>query len=150
MRIPLKTILCPVDFEQNSIAALEIAVKLAERDGATVCVMHVAARPIAPAPLEFPRGWENAAEARLEKIVAEHIGGKAPHQTLVRMGDPAREIARAADDLNADMVVMATHNRSPIQRLLLGSVAEQALRQVRRPLLTVRPELEGAREPVQS
>src|SRR5262249_31526550 len=56
---------------------------------------------------------------------------------LVREGDPAHDIAVAADALSADLVVMGTHGRTGLERLLLGSVAERTLRRLRCPVLTM-------------
>jgi nucleotide-binding universal stress UspA family protein len=59
-------------------------------------------------------------------------------------GDPAKAILRAADELKVDSVVMATHGRKGLGRLILGSVAERVVRESPRPVLTVRPTAESA------
>ena len=57
----------------------------------------------------------------------------------VRFGDPAAEIVAFAEENGADIIVMATHGRGGVRRLLLGSVAEEVLRHTPVPLLLVRP-----------
>ena len=137
--LPFKKILCPVDFDRNSIAALDLALKLAQRDRATVCILHVAAVSIIPPSVaDFPPGWEQTAKARLEKIARERLDDAVPYETLVRIGEPAPEIAEAAEELDVDLVVMATHGRGGVPRLLLGSVVESVMRHSPRPLLIVR------------
>ncbi len=63
--------------------------------------------------------------------------------TAVRFGEPAAEIVRFVDEHNIGLVAMATHGRTGLQRLVLGSVAEQVLRRVGVPVLLIRP-FEGA------
>ncbi len=66
----------------------------------------------------------------------------------VRFGDPADEIIEAVEREGVALVVMATHGRSGLGRLLVGSVAEAVLRRVAVPVMMVRPAVSGADEPV--
>lgn len=59
--------------------------------------------------------------------------------TAVRFGDPAQEIAEAITSMDIDMIAMATHGRTGVSKLIMGSVAEHVLRNLTRPLLLVRP-----------
>jgi len=68
-------------------------------------------------------------------------------ETVVRFGDPADEIVAVAESEDVHLVVMATHGRSGLGRLLMGSVAEAVLRRVSVPVMMVRPRLAGADEP---
>jgi nucleotide-binding universal stress UspA family protein len=65
----------------------------------------------------------------------------------VHFGDPAREISQLVKDENFDLVVMATHGRSGLRRVLMGSVAETVLRSAKVPVLTLRPVAVAAAQP---
>jgi nucleotide-binding universal stress UspA family protein len=126
------------------MAVLALVRKLAERDGATVYVMHVAADSLIPRSVDFPRGWEKTTEVRLDKIAREGLGGTVPYESLVRIGEPATEIVEAGEDTDVDLIAMATHGRGGVSRLLIGSVTEAAMRRSPRPLLIVRPQPHAA------
>jgi nucleotide-binding universal stress UspA family protein len=59
---------------------------------------------------------------------------------VVREGPAAEDILRVAEEKNVDLIVMATHGRSGVRRLVLGSVTEKVIRATARPVLTVRSE----------
>lgn len=124
-----KTLLLPVQ-----VPALRITPQVkafAELFGSNVVVLHV---------LEREEGGAPDYEARLEldAVVNELSGGGIPVERLLRSGDPAEEIVRAADDLPADLVAMTTHGRAGPSRWALGSVTEKVLRAASAPLLLVR------------
>jgi nucleotide-binding universal stress UspA family protein len=66
---------------------------------------------------------------------------KCPVETRLERGDPASEILRTADEFGADLIVMGTHGRSGLGRLLMGSVAEAVLREAPSPVLIARSAL---------
>jgi universal stress protein A len=136
-----RKILCPVSFDSNSMAALEVARELAAEHDATIFLIHVVpAAPLgtAPIPLEpFPQ-TEHDARARLQQIAGEHLEGKVKYKLVARSGDPARVVIAAVAEFDADSIVMATHGRSGMSHLLLGSVAERVIREAPCPVLTVR------------
>lgn len=140
MRKWLNIILCPVDLDAGSTDALAIARDLAEKYQASVCLLYVVATVLAPASGPVP-DWQRALIARFEKLARDWFESRVPYQILIWSGDPAPAILRAADDLKADLVVMATHGRKGIDRLILGSVAERVVRDSPKPVLTVRPRL---------
>lgn len=137
-------ILCPVDFNESSMRALDFARAVAEQSGGSICLLHVAALPISgteipPVPMDPYPVWEQTARAQLEKIAAEHLGNHVPYNIEARSGDASAGILNQADEMNADLIVMATHGRKGVAHLLLGSVAEQVIRQSTRPVLIFRP-----------
>lgn len=77
------------------------------------------------------------AELRVEARTLIDMGYSV--STLVRFGDPAEEIVDVADQQDVDLVAMATHGRSGLRRLIMGSVAERVLQNVSKPVLLVRP-----------
>jgi universal stress protein A len=137
-----KKILCPVDFDENSIEALHFARDLAKEHDAMLYVMHVVVVP-PPSPgysLEpYPGVPEEPSKLELEKIAREHLRGDVRYELACRSGKPAETIIQAAKDLDIDLIVMATHGRTGVTRLFLGSVAEHVVRISRQPVLTIRP-----------
>jgi nucleotide-binding universal stress UspA family protein len=93
--------------------------------------------------------WESfraalTGEMAPEETCLQHSGFEV--LTVVRFGEPAQEIADFVEEEDIDLVIMATHGRSGLGRLILGSVAEKVLRSLRVPVLMVRPAGEGADE----
>jgi nucleotide-binding universal stress UspA family protein len=143
-----RNILVPTDFSAASRDALRCARELAAALGARLHVMHVIENTVAPnvytelyvpPPSEYLDGLEAAAVARLdewlpaEDRIAFRIG------TTVRLGVPAEEILQRIDeDPKIDLVVMATHGRRGVKRLMLGSVAERVVRAAKCPVVTVK------------
>lgn len=136
--MPWKKICCAVDFSECSHAALDEAATLAGREGAALVLLHVYPPPRPPGP-EAPLAWspsdleaETLGElegpmARL-RADAEAIAGAGRVETRLLAGKPADEIARFARDGGCDLVVIGTHGRTGVRRLVLGSVAEQVVR----------------------
>jgi nucleotide-binding universal stress UspA family protein len=134
-------ILCPVDFDQNSMAALDFAAGLAQECNAVIYVLHVVRTPFQPSevPAEPPvQEWEQDAETRLRDVARQRLDEKVNYKVIAKRGNPAAAILEAERELDPDVVVMATHGRSGLGHLVLGSVAEHVVRASRRPVLTVR------------
>jgi universal stress protein A len=137
-----KKILCPIDFDEQSIAALRFACNLAEDSDATVYVMHALSVTL-PSP-EYrlkpsPAAAEENTKREMEKIARKQLGRKVRHELVTRIGKPADAILKVAEDLDADLIVIATHGRKGVTRLFLGSVAERVIRASKRPVLMVPP-----------
>jgi nucleotide-binding universal stress UspA family protein len=135
-----RKILCPVDFSDNSIAALRQAAKLARKDNALLYLMHAEFAPMSNL-VELAEDVALSTEPgklQLERI-ARKLLAKVRHRVLVQFGRPAELIEKAANDLDVDLIVMATHGRSGIDRLFLGSVAEHVIRRSRRTVLSFGP-----------
>jgi universal stress protein A len=138
-------ILCPVDFDQNSLLALRLATELAQERGATLHVLHVVAIPPGP-EVALPFGkMETTARTKLEKIARQKIDGKASYEVDVMMGDPGVEVLQLAKRLRADLIVMATHGRKGLRHIVLGSVAERVVREAPCPVLTIKPKAPAAK-----
>ena len=143
-----RNILCPVDFDDNSMAALDIACKLAAQNDASLCLIHVVPFPVAPlvpgnvgaVPSSFPI-WEQEAKVKLEQIGRERIPSTIQYEVVSTIGLPAEVIVRAEAERGIDLVVMATHgrSRSAVGHFFVGSVAERVVRESLCPVLIVPP-----------
>ena len=148
-----RNVLCPVYFDEASTAAVDYARLFAGQDDGTVHLLHVVPtdefhlhsriyRPEEAGGADA-RWAERVARERLEEIARERFGGLRC-QTVTRVsGDVAAGILEAARAVGADLLVMATHARTGLARLLRGSVAERAVREAPCPVFTTR----GAQPP---
>lgn len=141
MAFPFKKILCPVDFDDNSLAALDIAAQLARHSDGTVFALHVVPMVIPPTGtpiyVDIYKDQEQAARDQLKEVSHKRLSA-IKHELLVVVGEPANSILAAQRRSAADVIVMATHGRKGFSRVLLGSVAEIVLRDSMVPVLTVR------------
>ena len=136
--IRIERILYPTDFSSYSNQAYFHAVSLAEKHGATLTVLFVynpdkITTPGNPASLEEARVYWNQ---QLESIRPVDPGIQVNHCLLE--GDPADEIVRYGRDAGIDLIVMGTHGRTGLERLLMGSVAERVLRDASCSVLVVK------------
>ena len=131
-------ILCAVDFDVNSLAALDLARDLIRDNGGTLYVLHVVPS-VAPLLLLAPLLVEctrHFARIRLDEVARESLS-ELDYRLLLRTGHPAEQIIAAAAELNAKMVVLATHSRPAVPQVSLGSVAERVIRGSPCPVLTI-------------
>jgi nucleotide-binding universal stress UspA family protein len=157
--VELHRILCPVDLSSTSEHALEHAVALARWYRAHLTVLHVyrtamSIPPPPPPPLAVGGVAGQAVllepvqrdeiRADVERFCAPAIAAGASLEIVVEGGSPATEIAAEADRRHADLVVMGTHERGRLERVLAGSLTEKVLHTTRHPVLTVPPRAEHA------
>lgn len=137
-------ILVPVDRTGHNAAVLAAAGELAKQASAIVRLMHVSpvpepvvidGRTVSYSDQEEER-VEQEAEAELRAAAAELLKD-VPVEYVVRLGNPAEEIVREAESVNADLIVMATHKRTGVRRLIQGSIAEDVERTTKLPVLLV-------------
>lgn len=140
----LRTILHPTDFSAPSRQAFAVACSLARHHNAKIIVMHVLERPVmvytgvmmAPPPPPPSEEERQAAREQLLKIAAADPKIALEHRQVE--GDPAAAILEVAQNEQCDMIVMGTHGRTGLERLIMGSVAEKVMRNARCPVLTMR------------
>jgi universal stress protein A len=139
--LAMKTILHPTDFSGESRPAFEAACALARAEQGRLVVLHVERPPLGslggatfvpPLPGEYDR---DSLWAQLQAI--QPPPGIAVEHRL-EYGDPESVIPQIAQEIGADLIVMGTHGRTGLRRLLMGSVAEHVLRKAPCPVLTVR------------
>jgi nucleotide-binding universal stress UspA family protein len=135
-----KTIVFPTDFSTASDAALPHAEALAKSSGARLLILHVEEPPLAYGGGELYYGLPEPSSERILKML-EDVRPKdpaVPFTHRLTMGDPAGEIVRIAGDEGAEMIVLGTHGRTGMTRLLMGSVAEVIVRRAPCPVLVYR------------
>lgn len=146
-------ILAPTDFSSHSHEALRYACGLAERFGAELHVIHVLSEivPTGPDPLlmpvmppQFYAEDEQRAKEALKVEIRPEWGAPASLSTAVCWGAPAEAIVDYAAENKADLLVIATHGRTGLSHVLLGSVAERIVRESPCPVLTIRSAAAGA------
>jgi universal stress protein A len=146
-----KRILVTTDFSEAGDHAIGHAFRMAADHGAELILCHVIETILAPNPLYahyYPtdllnpeitaRAEQEANEALLERAPKEGPLATVPHTTLIVHGSPAEEIIRSAAENAVDLIVIATHGRTGLKHLLLGSTAERVIRHVHCAVLVVR------------
>ncbi len=150
--VSFNRVLCPIDFSDFSLDALQHAIAVARWYSAQLTLLHVypATRPIAgegPPPHLLEVDPAKMTE-QVRTFCAPLLGELANRvEILVRPGDPAREIRAEADQHAYDLVILGTHGRSGFERLFLGSVTEKVIRTIRVPALTIPPPVRDAGSP---
>lgn len=140
-----KTILCGTDFTERSYQALDYALRFAKlADGVLIVVhlVHVASGDVYAENEPWPRTFEEArqrAKRLLEDVHRTRLQGYPKAELVVEIGTPAEYMLQLAGDRNVDMIVTATHGRSELADLLIGSVAEKLIRHAPCPVFVVRP-----------
>jgi nucleotide-binding universal stress UspA family protein len=143
----LKTIVVGTDFSVCAARALSFAVSLASSQGAKIHVVHVLVEPVQAfdvagalpyLDVSTQKEWEEATKKRLTAAVAsaERRGVAASSEFL--WGRPSDAIIDAAKKAKASLVVLGTHGRNALEKLLIGSTAERVVRLCPVPVLTVR------------
>lgn len=135
----IKTILCPIDFSKQSSAAFHLASSLARDYQARLVLTYVKIPPevvygefgMSPPEVDDEDYKEQlmTVEPDDKTITVEHF---------FRKGQPAKEIVKLAQEENADLIVMGTHGRGGLTRMLMGSVAEHVMREAPCPVVTMK------------
>jgi nucleotide-binding universal stress UspA family protein len=135
---PIHMILHPTDFSERSANALQLACALGCDYGARIVILHVVAPPaIIYGDWIVPPDPHESSSQATEQIEHLEIPAASRAERRVEEGDPALTILQVAGEINADLIVMGTHGRTGIGRLLMGSVAEEVVRRAVCPVLTV-------------
>jgi nucleotide-binding universal stress UspA family protein len=132
-------ILCPIDFDENSLKAVNLAGRLASQNAAQLYLLHVCATVFVPlgGPVTDRVAAEQSAKRRMEEIAGQNLFN-IDCQLYVTTGDAAERITAVQAALEVDLIVMGTHGRRAVPRFFLGSVAARVVREAACPVLTVR------------
>lgn len=137
--IPVHTILFPTDLSELAAPAFALACSLARDMGARLLVLHVVPPPVVHGEVvarRQPNGFYKDLWEDLRKLQSKEGDVNVEHHLID--GVPATEIIRFASEHEAGLIVMGTHGRTGLVHLLMGSVAEQVMRNAACPVLTVR------------
>ena len=151
----IRSILLPTDFSECARHAVPVAAQLARLVGARVLCLHVV-EPVVPAV-----GWTPIAEPLPVADVGEQLEDSAARELprfagceefegldvedVIARGEAASEIVRVARERDADLIVISSHGRTGLGRILFGSTAESVVRHAQCPVLVVKPPQEGDR-----
>jgi nucleotide-binding universal stress UspA family protein len=148
--VAVKNVLFATDFSEASEAALPYAAAFSQYFGSQLHLTHVLPdvnflRPGAPDPAVFGPIYEDAHSNAQDKMRRLSRRMKAVrHQVHVGHGEISSVVSELVQELEIDLVIAGTHGRTGLGRLIMGSVAEEILRQAPCPVLTVGPNVVGA------
>lgn len=144
--LTIKKILCPVDFSEPSLKGLDYAADFANLFQAELTVVYVLPL-LPPTPSdpntsfevpEYERIVHAESEKKLKEIVAQRIPKNLKVRSYIGHGNPAKEIVRIAEEMKADLVVIATQGHTGWHHFVMGSVAEKVIRHAHCPVFAVR------------
>ena len=142
----LQKIICALDLSEHSKLVAEYATMLAKMSGPSIVAVYAAPTltqytgfHVPPNTIDsFVGEIVSGAEKAMADFVAEHFPDVQVKAEVV-VGYAAEEILSLAENEDADLIVMGTHGRKGIDRILFGSVAEKVVKNSTRPVLTIRP-----------
>jgi nucleotide-binding universal stress UspA family protein len=148
----IRSILLPTDFSECANYALAYAASLARTFGSSIICVHVI-EPMVPTvgysgmtePLpiaDIADQMENSAERELPKLGGREEFAGLEVEEVIAHGEAAAEIVRVAKDKNVDLIVISSHGRTGLGRILFGSTAEAVVRHASCPVLVVKPSQE--------
>jgi len=144
----VKKILFATDFSHTGDAALALATSLARDTGATLHIVHVEEPPVAYGGGEMYYGLPDPDVDNLKEMLSKVVptDDNVPYVHHMMTGTPASAICRLAKDEDVDMIVMGTHGRTGVMRVLMGSVTEVVVRRAPCPVLTYKQQSETTAE----
>ncbi len=147
---PFKKILVPTDFSEPSFCGLKMAGEMAKHFDTEILIVNVH-KPIPRLPKPRVEASETTfdisayekqilaeAQDHLIELGTEIFGEQIRPRVIVREGEAAHEILNVADEENVDAIVIATHGRTGLAKIVFGSVAQRVVRRAKCPVLTIR------------
>ncbi len=145
----LRSILLPTDFSECAEGALSYATDLARAAGARLVCLHVVEPLVPPVgygpvteplpALDVTGQLEESAHRELPRLAQRGECAGLEVEEVVAHGEPASEIVRAAREHAVDLIVISSHGRTGLGRILFGSTAESVVRHAHCPVLVVKP-----------
>jgi nucleotide-binding universal stress UspA family protein len=136
--LPIHAILHPNDFSDRSLYAMRLAAALARDYGARLVVLNVVSDAASSftGDMLLPGLFEEMIADARRQLDELDPGPDVSVERRLETGEPADEIVRVAREIDCDLIVMGTHGRTWLRRLLMGSVAEEVVRKSPCPVLT--------------
>lgn len=148
----INKILVPVDFSEFSKNALRYAVEFAQQNGAGMLYLIYVIEPVIY-PADFSMGQvalpsvelEVNAKAKdeLESLVRKEVPEDLCSQIIIKTGKPFVEINETASEIDADLIIIASHGHTGVEQILFGSTAEKVIRKAPCPVLSLRMPIKG-------
>jgi len=143
---PFTKILTAIDFSENSECAFDYALTLATQFGAELTIVHVINEPVDLRGFYVPhisfeqleKEIEESAVKMMDAFCSSKLGTFTNYKTSILTGIPCDEITAAAARIDASLIVLGTHGRTGLDRILFGSTAERVVRSAGCPVMTVR------------
>ena len=146
---PFKKILCPTDFSDASLCGIKMGAAMADKYGSELIIVNVH-KPIPKLPTPRVEASEVAfdittyeaevikdSEHNLAELSSSILGDDIEPKLVVRMGTPAQEILRVAEEEGVDAICIATHGRTGLAHIVFGSVAQRVIRRAKCVVVTV-------------
>lgn len=147
----IKKILVPIDFSDYSLSALKYAVNFAKYFEAKIFLVYVVEPMIYPA--DFSMGqvsipsmdvdMSDRAKSELEALAKSIISKTQEVDIIIKVGKPFIEINETAAEIDADLIIIATHGHTGVEHILFGSTAEKVVRKAPCPVMTLREPIKG-------
>lgn len=139
-------ILIAIDFSENSECAFDYALTLATQFNAELTIIHIINEPVDLRGFYVPhisfeqleKEIEESAVKMMETFCSSRLGSFTNYKTEIVTGIPSDEITAAAARIDASLIVLGTHGRTGLDRILFGSTAERVVRTAGCPVLTIR------------
>lgn len=148
----IKKILVPVDFSEFSKNALRYAAEFAEENSAGKLYLIYVIEPVIY-PADFSMGQvalpsveleiNSKAKDELENLAKKEIPESISYEVIIKTGKPFVEINETASEINADLIIIASHGHTGMEHILFGSTAEKVIRKAPCPVLSLRTPIKG-------
>lgn len=147
----IKKILVPIDFSDYSKNALKYAADFAKFFNAKVSIVYVIEPLVYPSDFSlgqvaipnFEFDLQDKAKEELNSLIHEIFGDNAENEIIIKSGKPFLEIIETAEEIDADLIIIATHGHTGVEHLLFGSTAEKVVRKAPCPVLSLRDPIKG-------
>ncbi len=142
----IQKVVVPVDFSSKMDKILKYAVSVADKLGAEVLFFHVVddfkgydMMLVHPSFVNMSKDLEQKSKERMQNLVEDHKARSNGARGDVAVGDAAEEIINYAKTENADMIIIGTHGAKGLEKILMGSTAEQVAKKAPCPVLLFNP-----------
>ena len=147
----IKKILVPIDFSDYSKNALRYAIGFAKHFKAKMFIEYIVEPAVYPADFSLGQvaipttdvDMTQRAENEMARLAKEEIGTEVEFEKIIKTGKPFMEIIETAAEIDADLIIIATHGHTGVEHLLFGSTAEKVVRKAPCPVLTLRDPIKG-------
>ncbi|HID98572.1 MAG TPA: universal stress protein [Thermodesulfobacteriaceae bacterium] len=149
--VEIKKILFPVDFTTSSTKVLPYVKYMAEKLAATIHIIHVVRGPEEFSGFEMGAAWYasfegeilKGAEQAMTNFLEDNMTGIDAVESSIKLGDAVEQILKEADNIGADLIIIGTHGRKGLEKIMFGSVAEGVVKRAECPVMTVNPHKTG-------